>query len=727
MQPAADLNTPQLQAVTAGDGPLLVFAGAGSGKTRVITYRIAHLVADRGVPAWRILAVTFTNKAAGEMRERVFRRLGDAAKGLWLGTFHALCARMLRKHAADAGLPEAFAIYDETDQKSLVTRVLRDMGIDDRRITPRTMLNAISKEKQEDRGPEEAIRPKRSDLYDVPEVYAEYEKRKAAAGALDFDDLLFRTVRLLRDKTEILDGYRERFLHVLVDEFQDTNGLQYTFLRQIAAKHRAITVVGDDDQSIYSWRGADPRNIKRFRDDFPGTKVIKLEQNYRSTGKILEAATGVIARNHTREPKTLWTAGEAGAPVERSCLLDERSEALAVVAAIERAKKDGLRLADVAIFYRIHAMSRVLEEALRIAKIPYVVVGGQRFYERAEVKDVLAYLRVLSNPDDGVSLERIVNQPPRGIGKTTVEALAAHAKGSGASLFETMRQAAAGGVPGLASRARSALADFCRLFDDLRSLGAKSPATLAQEVIERTGYEKALIAEDSVQADSRIENLRELVGSMALAEAEDPELDLVRFLEQVSLASALDDVKDQDRVVLMTVHSAKGLEFRRVIVVALEDGLFPYAGADAVAGYIDPDKEEEERRLCYVAMTRAREKLLLLHTTQRILFGRSFMNGPSRFLGEIPEGAVIDVGRSRPRAASIPAPRARRTETEIDYSYSQVVPDEYAPFPVGTRVRHKTFGRGKVLRCESGSDPKVEVQFEDFGKKKLVARVLEPA
>jgi DNA helicase-2/ATP-dependent DNA helicase PcrA len=533
---ADDLNDPQASAVAHTKGPLLVFAGAGSGKTRVITYRIANLVACERVAPWRILAVTFTNKAAQEMRNRLAKLCGpEMARAFWVGTFHATCAKLLRVHGEAVGVKPNFVIYDVSDQKAVVTRALRDLDLDERRYPPRAILGAIHKHKQEGRGPEEAAAHSYVDDVAI-RIFKTYEERLRAANAVDFEDLILLVARLL-EKTAEGDRIRRRYDYVLVDEFQDTNAIQYRFLRDLVREHHNLCVVGDDDQSIYRWRGADVRNIRYFRRDYPDATVVKLEQNYRSSKRIVAGALGVISRSSEREPKELWTANADGEPIRIVAARDERDEAAFVVDAVARARAEGGDLKEIAVFYRIHAQSRVLEEALRAANVPYQIVGGTKFYDRAEVKDALAYLRVVVNPASDVDLARVVNVPGRGIGQTTVDRLTAWATLNDRSLFDALARVEE--IGDLGAAAKKKLTAFRKLLDAYRArMDHDSPSELLVAVLETTGYLEALKKEDNAEADARVENLQELVGSLqdyeAEAEAAGEKPGLAAFLERVT-------------------------------------------------------------------------------------------------------------------------------------------------------------------------------------------------
>lgn len=729
------LNSAQREAVLHRGGPLVVFAGAGSGKTRVITHRVADLVASDGIAPYRILAVTFTNKAAGEMRERLFGLLGGEARDVWVGTFHATCARLLRRHAELAGVRPDFTIYDDGDQQALITRILKELGLDDRRISPKRVAAQIGRAKQEVVGPD-AFSADDLEGEHVARIYALYEEKLARAGALDFDDLIFRLVRAIEARSELRDHIASRFSHLLVDEYQDTNHAQFRLLRALASDHRNLAVVGDDDQSIYRWRGADRRNILEFRRDFPDAHIVKLEQNYRSTQRILRVANAVISRNKEREPKTLWTENDEGAAVVVVGCEDERDEARMMARAVSELRQGGHRLTEIAVFYRIHAQSRVLEEELRAGNIPYRVVGGTRFYDRAEVKDVLAYLRVLHNRDDDVSLLRIINTPARGIGKTTVDRLLDAAARRGQGVYALLQDDAALAAIGAAG-AQKKLAAFVSLVEELAALASNGTPLpeLGRTLLDRTGYLSTLEREDSAEADARLQNLNELLGSMAeLAEADPEQATLAAFLERVTLQTSADDLDADDRLTLMTVHGAKGLEFPVVFVVGLEEQMFPYRGVEPGE---DPEELEEERRLAYVAFTRAEQRLILSHTRLRTLFGRMRIGEPSRFLLELPAEDVQVVGapirRPPPRAALSGLGSARPSKTSVPRDGSSYVDrsegsDLYdAALHPGMRVRHPKFGVGRVRDLGDGLPPRVTVEFPDVGMKTIVATFLEPA
>jgi DNA helicase-2/ATP-dependent DNA helicase PcrA len=747
----AELNEPQAAAVAHTKGPLLVFAGAGSGKTRVITYRIANLIAGSRVPPWRILAVTFTNKAAGEMRARLERLCGsDLARALWVGTFHATCAKLLRAHGAAVGVQPNFIIYDAADQKAVVARALKEHDLDERRYPPRAVLAHIHKHKQEGRGPDEAAAYAEIDSVAL-RLFRTYEQRLRAANAVDFEDLILLVARLL-EQTPEGPRIRRRFDHVLVDEFQDTNATQYRFLRGLVEEHGNLCVVGDDDQSIYRWRGADVRNIRGFHRDFPGATVVKLEQNYRSSKRIVAAALGVISRSSEREPKDLWTANGDGDAIDVVAARDERDEAAFVTDAIGRARDEGTPLREIAVFYRIHAQSRVLEEALRAARLPYQIIGGAKFYERAEVKDALSYLRILVNDRSDVDLQRVVNVPARGIGQTTVDRLTAWATANDVTVFDAF--ARLDEIADLGAAAKKKLRGFRDLLEALRAASERlTPSELLEHVLTETGYIRALETEDSAEADARVENLRELVGSMqdygAEAEAAGERPTLAGFLERVTLQSDVDTLEDGGRVVLMTVHGAKGLEFDRVLLTGMEEEMFPYKGVDPSQS----EELEEERRLAYVAITRARNHLVMTHTQIRQIFGKTRWNRPSRFLGELPSGVAehrvttamageMRAGRyvdrerepnavvrpwTHPQASS--AGESDPGERYVDHDFFDDRTAEVTQMRLrrGARVSHDRFGEGEVLKVVSVGEPAVVAFFPGWGERKILARFLKPA
>jgi DNA helicase II / ATP-dependent DNA helicase PcrA len=742
------LNPVQSDAVTHADGPLLVVAGAGSGKTRVLTHRIAHLVRDHGVSPFEILAITFTNKAADEMKSRVAALVGPVADKMWVSTFHSACVRMLRRDADKLGFPRQFTIYDQADAVRLTGYVIRDLGLDTKRFPPRSVHAAISAAKN-DGVAVDAYAQRAGNLFErkIAEIFREYQDRLLRAGSMDFDDLLGQALRLLREHPDVLQHYQRRFKHILVDEYQDTNRVQNDFVLLLAADHRNVCVVGDQDQSIYAFRGADMRNIVEFEDAFPDTTVVLLEQNYRSTQTILDAANAVIANNVSRKPKELWTDHGAGDPIVRYHADDEVDEAQWITREIARLHDtsevqspagDRMRWGDVAVFYRTNAQSRVLEEQLMRADIPYKVVGGTRFYDRKEVKDAVAYLRAVVNPADEVSIKRVLNEPKRGVGATSVGKLDAWATAHGMSFADALRRADDAGVGG---KAATGIETFLALLDDAVDMATGSPGPLLQMLLERSGYLAQLEAERTIESEGRLENLAELVGAAGDAETVD------EFLEQISLVSDVDELDDDTTsVVLMTLHSAKGLEYPVVFLIGLEDGVFPH-----LRSLTEPDQLEEERRLAYVGITRARRRLYLTHAWSRTLFGGTQYNPPSRFLDEIPQGLVHDVegnrrasrsGRTygaggwRPgdgargsgsvgggadRAVRVAAGRDRIVERALESRRPSRSGAESLGLKIGDDVRHNVFGEGVILDM-GGSGDKTEalVRFRDVGEKRLL-------
>ena len=690
----ADLNPAQREAVLTTEGPLLVIAGAGSGKTRVLTYRVAHLISACGVHPNEILAITFTNKAAGEMRDRLEGLLGNVARAIWILTFHAACGRILRREAARLGYKSNFSIYDQADQVRLTKQCLEDLDRDPKRFVPRGIHAQISNAKNQLIGPDEYLSRVES-FYDqtVADVYRLYQKRLHDSNAMDFDDLLMLTVEVLERFPEALERWQKAFRYVLVDEYQDTNHAQYRLLQLLAGKHRNLMVVGDPDQSIYAFRGADIRNILEFERDFPETRVIPLEQNYRSTNTILNAANAVIANNRERKEKNLWSELGEGLPVHAIEVEDEHAEARFVAAEIAALVEEGYSAEEVAVFYRTNAQSRVLEDVLVRQGIAYQVIGGPRFYERAEIKDLVAYLQVLDNPFDAAALLRIANRPRRGIGDASMNRLRAYADGHGMSLFESLAYPEEAGIGAAPLKNVSALRT---VLISLQAAAQDLPVPeLIEAVLERSGYAEALEAERTIEAQGRLENLHELVGvgREYLQQAQEPSLS--GFLQEISLYSDQDAIRgEQSLVTLMTIHNAKGLEFKAVFVIGMEEGIFPHMRS------IEEQGVEEERRLAYVGMTRAEERLVLTHATSRSLWGSRTFNLPSRFLDELPgEGVVVE--RLRPASWS-------------GYGARDVTPREHVPaLATGDSVRHGTLGEGVVVSIEPGGV--VTVRFADDG------------
>uniref|UniRef100_A0A831XG40 ATP-dependent DNA helicase n=1 Tax=Geobacter metallireducens TaxID=28232 RepID=A0A831XG40_GEOME len=730
-----NLNPPQREAVLHGEGPLLVLAGAGSGKTRVIVQRIAWLIRERGIPPWQILAVTFTNKAAGEMRERVERLVGTGEAPL-IATFHSACARFLRRDIHHLGYDSSFAIYDDKDAEKLLKEVIAGLGLDEKRFPPRSFAAAIDDCKNRGIPPEEIPTGDYSGEI-LARVYGAYQERLKKCNALDFGDLLMLTVRLFEEHPEVLARYRDRYRWILVDEYQDTNPIQYRLVRLLAGERRNLCVVGDDDQSIYRWRGADIRNILDFEKDFPGVVTVKLEQNYRSTRNILAAAGAVVAKNRGRKSKTLWSENPPGEPIVYRRLADEREEARFVCREIERHVRRGGGLRDAAVFYRTNAQSRVIEDAMVADGIPYHMVGGMRFYERLEVKDILAYLKVLVNPADEVSLKRIVNVPPRGIGHATVDKVAELALRKGIILYDAFSEASTGGL--LSAGPRGKIAGFMTLMERFAGLAGTIPlAELASRIIEETGYAARLKEERTDEAQDRLANLQELCSAMEEFERTSDEKTLAAFLEQVALVSDLERGEGKrESVTLMTLHAAKGLEFPVVFMVGMEEKIFPH-----VRSLDDPEAMEEERRLCYVGMTRARERLFLTNARRRRLFGQDQVNMPSRFIGDVPRDLLDleDLGLgtrdsgfgtrdsgfgTRETTSSHNLAGIFEAEIEPDFDDVEVIPDEPEDggIRLGMKVRHGRFGVGTVRRIEGkGDDQKVIVWFNSVGPKKLLVR-----
>ncbi len=700
------LNEAQREAVTAGAEPTLVLAGAGSGKTRVLVHRVAWLVRVDGVAPQHILAVTFTNKAAAEMRQRIEALLGYPTRNLWIGTFHGLAHRLLRIHAREAGLPETFQIMDSDDQLRMIRRMIKSLELDEHEWSPRDVQWFINAQK------DEGLRPK--DLGDegnagrrrMIDLYARYQRLCDDAGLVDFGELLLRTLELLRDRADVLEHYRARFKHLLVDEFQDTNAIQYRWLRLLAGPRTVPFIVGDDDQSIYRWRGARVENLQHFQRDFPGTRIVRLEQNYRSTATILNAANAVIANNAARLGKNLWTDGSVGEPIRVYAAFNERDEAEFVVNRIQDAIAAGERRRDLAVLYRSNAQSRVFEEALLQAGIPYRVYGGMRFFERAEIKDALAYLRLIANRDDDPSFERVVNTPPRGIGARTLDVVRDEARNSGMSLWRAAAAVIAEEV--LPKRSSNALWEFLKLVDrldqDTRGLPLHEQV---EHVVERSGLIAHHGKEPHGGGEARVENLEELVNAArdVVADEEADMPPLMSFLAYAVLESGAAQAGPyEDSVQLMTMHSAKGLEFEWLFICGMEDGLFPHQRS-----LNDPEGLEEERRLCYVGITRAKRRLYLTYAEQRRLHGLESYATPSRFLREIPPELLEEV---RPTMA-VARPVYQRASAGRDAAPGGI--------RLGQRVRHGKFGEGVVLNAEgSGAHARVQVNFERGGTKWLV-------
>jgi len=734
-----ELNDRQYEAVTNPGGPLLILAGAGSGKTRALTFRIAYLIYELGVSPYQILAITFTNKAAQEMKARVRGLLPDVGEGIWVATFHSTCARILRREAAAAGLSPDFAIYDTSDQRQVVKDILSELRWEPKKFAPAAFLATISQAKNELIGPDRyaaqaAMRPGDAWAERVARVYRMYQRRLAQNNALDFDDLLTKAVELFEGNEDVLARYQERFRHILVDEYQDTNHAQYRLVKALAAKHRNLTVVGDDDQSIYAFRGADTRNILEYERDWPEAKVVKLEQNYRSTVTILEAANSLVGHNDYRKAKRLWTENVEGEPLRYYQATDQRDEAVHVALELARLRGEGVSLGDSVVLYRTNAQSRLVEEALGRMGLPYQIVGGLRFYDRKEIKDIVAYLRLVVNPADSVSLQRVINEPKRGVGPVTWTKLMELAEREGITPVAAM--ARAGELSGVAARTRQDLAELALLLDDLHShREALGPAGALAAILQRTGYQTALVDERTIEAQGRLDNLDEFQRLALEHEQEAGDPSLIAFLERVALVADIDSMAEApDRVVLMTVHTAKGLEFGNVFVIGLDEGIFPHQRS-----FGSQTELEEERRLCYVAMTRAQKRLFLSSATARVGFGgQAEPLRPSRFLGEVPTNLMrvdspggMTGGREMIRQSAGGSGGRRITWQEADRigkAVAQVKPPGPAKIAegdlprAGERVRHAKWGEGTVITVKgAGADAEITVAFPDLGIKRLMA------
>ncbi|MEQ8765122.1 MAG: UvrD-helicase domain-containing protein [Planctomycetota bacterium] len=707
-----NLNPAQREAVQHGDGPLLIVAGAGSGKTRVITRRIAYLM-EQGVEPWRILAITFTNKAAGEMKERVHQLVGD--QGAWISTFHSMGARILRREAEALGFDPRFTIYDTGDRKALVKQVMSELSIDTSHYRPSQVASTIGDLKVRLVPPEEFAEQSLDYFNDaVARIYPAYQEALRNNNALDFDDLLARPIELFEKHPEILDQYRERFQYVLVDEYQDTNRVQYKIAKALSSHHGNLCVVGDADQSIYGWRGADIRNILDFTEDFPGAKIIKLEQNYRSCANILAAASAVIGYNGDRIERELWTDNEDGPLIREISAFNDREEAREIAARIRELMRQGMRANDIAIFYRTNAISRSLERSLRDNALPYTIVGSVEFYQRREVKDVLAYLRILANPADSISLRRILNVPSRGIGTKTLALLDAYSLEKGQPLLITVLDPI--GV-GLSSRALKAVMTFSELARELMEQDPRRVGPLVEGVIRRTEYESFLLQGGNAEEMARVENVRELIASAREYDADHPEDgSLAGFLEEVSLVADVDKWDEAaDRVTLMTLHASKGLEFPYVFIAGVEEGLLPHMmSADTETGI------EEERRLFYVGITRTMRELTVSWTKGRSHFGQTGSGMRSRFLNEIPAELLEQQSWPPPRPMRNGIPPA--PEDDFDDLYDPL--DDFGggeEWKVGDLVEHEHFGRGRVQRVSGmGQNRRITIDFEIHGRKKLL-------
>ncbi|OXB93713.1 DNA helicase PcrA [Parageobacillus galactosidasius] len=716
----ANLNEQQQAAVKTTEGPLLIMAGAGSGKTRVLTHRIAYLMAEKRVAPWNILAITFTNKAAREMKERVQGLLGGAAEEIWISTFHSMCVRILRRDIDRIGIDRNFSILDTTDQLSVLKNILKEKNIDPKKFDPRAILGTISNAKNELLTPEKFAK-KVSSYYEkiVSDVYEEYQKRLLRNHALDFDDLIMTTIQLFERVPEVLEHYQYKFQYIHIDEYQDTNRAQYVLVKMLASRFKNICVVGDADQSIYRWRGADIQNILSFEKDYPNAKVILLEQNYRSTKRILQAANEVIEHNVNRKPKKLWTENPEGQKIVYYEAMNESDEAQFVVGKIKEYVDSGKRrYSDFAILYRTNAQSRVMEEVLLKSNIPYQIVGGLKFYDRKEIKDVLAYLRVIANPNDDISLLRIINVPKRGIGVSSIDKIVSYASENELSVFEALGELE---HIGLSARIAASLLEFRRMLEQWGQLQEYVSVTeLVEEVLDKSGYREMLKAENTLEAQSRLENIDEFLSVTKHFENVSEDKSLIAFLTDLALISDIDQLnemngEDQDAVVLMTLHSAKGLEFPVVFLIGMEEGIFPHSRS-----LDDEDEMEEERRLAYVGITRAEEELFLTSAQMRTLFGYTNINPVSRFIREIPEELVERVNK---RTSWTSAAAGKQT-TVRKIAIASSTGGEAIPWKVGDKVEHKKWGIGTVVSVRGeGEDKELDIAFPSpVGIKRLLAK-----
>jgi DNA helicase II / ATP-dependent DNA helicase PcrA len=729
------LNPEQQSAVKATDGPLLIMAGAGSGKTRVLTHRIAYLMVEKGVNPYNILALTFTNKAAREMRDRISKMMGGVAEQIWISTFHSMCVRILRRDIDRIGFNRNFTILDTTDQLSVIKGILKDKNIDPKKFDPRAILGSISSAKNELIEPDEYAKTA-GGYFDqvISDVYSEYQKRLRKNQALDFDDLIMSTILLFRRVPEVLEFYQRKFQYIHVDEYQDTNKAQYLLVKLMADRFKNLCVVGDSDQSIYRWRGADIANILSFEKDYPNVTVILLEQNYRSTKRILLAANEVIAKNMNRKPKNLWTENPEGNKIVYYRADSEQGEAQFVAGKIKELSEDGkYKLSDIAILYRTNAQSRVMEEVLLKSNINYSIVGGTKFYDRKEIKDMLAYLRLISNPDDDISLQRVINVPKRGIGSSSVDKMANFATMHDLSLYHTLDSIE---LVGLSPKTTRAAAEFRNLINNYTQMQEYVSVTeLVEEILEKSGYREMLKAEKSIEAQSRLENLDELLSVTKNFEKTSEDKSLVAFLTDLALVADIDSMDDEgaeaDAVVLMTLHSAKGLEFPVVFLIGLEEGVFPHSRS-----LMEEAEMEEERRLAYVGITRAEQSLFVTNAQMRTLFGRTNMNPASRFISEIPQDLLEGVEKPAKRmgspfrskgtsygsnGASFGAPAARKSIMRPVASTTGG--DEFA-WKVGDKAEHGKWGTGTVVSVKGeGEGIELDIAFPSpTGIKRLLAK-----
>ena len=745
------LNDKQKEAVLSTEGPCLVIAGAGSGKTKVLTHKIAYLMQEKNVKPWSILAITFTNKAANEMKERVENLVGDVAKDMWIGTFHSICVRILRRYIDRIGFTSSFIIFDSSDQRTLVKQCLKQLNIDDKMLNDRAVLSEISNAKNEMLEPDAYKLRTNNEIRKetIAKVYELYQKRLRENNAIDFDDIINYTIRILSENPDILEYYSNKFEYVLVDEYQDTNKAQFTLVSILAALHGNITVVGDNDQGIYSFRGADITNILNFEKDFPGTKIIKLEQNYRCTQNILDAANAVIKNNETKYEKKLWTENGKGGMITVFRGNDEYDEANFIVENINKLRREEyMTYNDFAILYRMNSQSRSIEDILRRENVPYKIIGGLKFYERKEIKDTIAYLRLIQNPSDNLSLTRIINEPKRGIGKTSLDNVQQIAMQSETSMYDVIKRADEFGLNRVFANSR----EFVSQIEELRAKKDNIKISdLIKETLNKTGYTKALEDEDTTEAETRLENIEEFLTVAMEFEEQMAENSLEEFLEGITLSSDLDNADDQeDSVTLMTLHSAKGLEFPVVFLVGMEEGIFP--GYKSIG---EPKELEEERRLCYVGITRAKQNLFISCARQRTIFGSTSCNQVSRFVKEIPKELMDGFDENfedKPQktyedyqyewkygnshVTSYKSDEVKSAKPAMQYSFRTAesflnnlnkkpatTSVDISIYRAGQRVYHKKFGEGRINYVEAeGDDAKVDITFDKIGHKRLMAK-----
>lgn len=713
-----NMNSEQSEAVRTTEGPLLIMAGAGSGKTRVLTHRIAYLLDEKDVSPYNILAITFTNKAAKEMNARVEHLVGEEAQVIWMSTFHSMCVRILRRDVDRIGIERNFTIIDPTDQKSVIKDVLKSENIDSKRFEPRMFIGAISNLKNELKTPEDAQK-EANDFHSqmVATVYKGYQRQLSRNEALDFDDLIMTTINLFERVPETLEYYQNKFQYIHVDEYQDTNKAQYTLVKLLANKFKNLCVVGDSDQSIYGWRGADIQNILSFEEDYPEAKTIFLEQNYRSTKNILNAANEVIKHNSERKPKGLWTANSGGDKIQYYEAMTERDEAEYVVKEIMKHQRSGKKYSEMAILYRTNAQSRVLEETFMKSNIPYTMVGGQKFYDRKEIKDLLSYLRVIANSNDDISLQRIINVPKRGIGPSSVEKIQTYALQNNISMFDALAEV---DFIGLSKKVTQECISFYEMIQNLiKEQEFLEISEIVDEVLQKSGYRDMLDREQSIESRSRLENLDEFMSVPKDYEENTPleEQSLINFLTDLSLVADIDEADTQNGVTLMTMHSAKGLEFPIVFIMGMEESLFPHIRAIKSE---DDHEMEEERRICYVAITRAEELLYITNATTRMLFGRSQSNMPSRFLKEIPED-LLDSHTGQKRQTIYPKSQPKRGFSKRTTSTKKQVSS--SDWKVGDKVMHKAWGEGMVSNVnEKNGSVELDIIFKSEGPKRLLAQ-----